>query len=151
MSSFPGSLNMVSGMSFEFPFEYADVEELGRLFYPMVRIGLRTVSGWKPFDFLIDTGADMTTVPVSLLTILGITVHEAKQTKTLGVGGIMIKSWNFNLPIRLGTTSWRIQANAVETNENGVPFLLGRKDIFESRCNLYLDSKRKVTVITLNK
>ncbi|MBI3342943.1 retroviral-like aspartic protease [Candidatus Gottesmanbacteria bacterium] len=137
-------------MSFEFPFEYADVEELGRLFYPMVRMELRTVSGWKPFEFLIDTGADMTTVPVSLLPLLGINVHDGKQTKTLGVGGIMIKSWNFSLPIRLDTTTWRIQANAVETKENGVPFLLGRKDIFESRCNLYLDSKRKVTVISLN-
>lgn len=137
-------------MHFEFPFEYADVEELGRLFYPMVRVELRTTSGWKPFEFLIDTGADVTTVPVSLLPLLGITIHEAKQTNTLGVGGIKIKSWNFSLPIRLGTETWRIQANAVETKENGVPFLLGRKDIFESRCNLTLDSKRKMTIITLN-
>ncbi|MBI3576929.1 retroviral-like aspartic protease [Candidatus Gottesmanbacteria bacterium] len=137
-------------MLFEFPFEYADVEELGRLFYPMVRVELRTISGWKPFEFLIDTGADMTTVPVSLLSLLGITIQETKPTKTLGVGGIMIKSWNFSLPIRLGTTPWRVQANAIETKEHGVPFLLGRKDIFESRCNLTLDSKRKVTMITLN-
>lgn len=79
-------------MPFEFPFEYADVEELGRLFYPMVRIELRTISGWKPFEFLIDTGADMTTVPESLLPLLGITVTKAKQTKTLGVGGILINS-----------------------------------------------------------
>ena len=150
MWSFPGSPNTVRAMSFEFPFEYADVESLGTLFYPMVHVELQTTSGWKPFEFLVDTGADMTTVPVSLLPILGVTLNDLIQTKTFGVGGIAVKTWNFKLPIRLGTSVLKIQANAVETKENGVPFLLGRKDVFESRYSLLIDSKRKMTVINLN-
>ena len=137
-------------MSFEFPFEYADVEGLGTLFYPMVRMDLQTISGWKPFEFLVDTGADMTTVPLSLLSVLGVMTNNLTQTKTFGVGGIAVKTWSFTLPIRLGPSTWRIQANAVETTENGMPFLLGRKDVFESRYSLLLDSQRKVTIITLN-
>ena len=137
-------------MSFEFPFEYADVEGLGTLFYPMVTIDLQTTSGWRPFEFLVDTGADMTTVPVSLLPILGVTLNDLIQTKTFGVGGIAVKTWNFIIPIRLGSVPWKIQANAVETKESGAPFLLGRKDVFESRYSLIIDSKRKMTVINLN-
>ena len=34
----------------EFPFEYADVEGLGRLFYTIVQAEIKTVFGWKRFD-----------------------------------------------------------------------------------------------------
>jgi len=137
-------------MSLEFPFEYANVEGIGKLFYPIVRLDLQTISGWKPFEFLVDTGADITTVPVSLLPVLGMTTNNLTQSMTFGVGGVAVQTWSFVLHIRLSNISWKIQANAVKTKANGVPLLLGRKDIFESRCNLLLDSKNKLTVINLN-
>jgi len=54
-------------MSLEFPFEYADIEGLGRLFYPIIKANLKTINGWQEFEFLVDTGADITTVPSHLL------------------------------------------------------------------------------------
>lgn len=41
-------------------------------------------------------------------------------------------------------------ASAVDTKTDSMPLLLGRKDIFESRFNLELDSKHKVTIISKN-
>ena len=40
--------------------------------------------------------------------------------------------------------------SAVETENDSMPLLLGRKDIFEEKFNLFLDSKRKITVISKN-
>ena len=137
-------------MSLEFPFEYADIEGLGRLFYPIIKANLKTINGWQEFEFLVDTGADITTVPSHLLPVLGLDKSRLHSNNTLGVGGISIRSWDFRMPIELGNKKSLIACNAVDTREDSMPLLLGRKDLFESRYNLFLDSKRKVTVISEN-
>lgn len=137
-------------MSFEFPFEYADIPGFGRLFYPIVRIDLYTVEGWQQFEFLIDTGADITTVPAHLLPVLGIEKKALKPSRTLGVGGFSVETFEFRLRMRLGKKDHTIAASAVESQTDAMPLLLGRKDVFEELYNLYLDSKRKVTVIIEN-
>lgn len=137
-------------MSLEFPFEYVDIEGLGRLFYPIVKLHLKTIRGWREFEFLVDTGADITTVPSHLLPVLGLEKSQLNENSTLGVGGISIKSWDFKMPIKIGKNELLIVCSAVDTKEDSMPLLLGRKDIFENRYNLFLDSKRKITVISEN-
>lgn len=138
-------------MSLKFPFEYAEVEGLGRLFYPIVILDVKTIFGWKKFKFLVDTGADVTTVPSHFLPILGLKKTELAASYTLGVGGFRVKTWEFQLPVRIGVTELRTLASVVETKNDSMPLLLGRKDIFEERFNLFLDSKNKMTVISENK
>lgn len=137
-------------MFLEFPFKYAYIGKLGKLFYPMITVGLKTVEGWREFEFLVDTGADVTTVPLHLLPVLGIKKSNLSKTKTLGVGGISTSAWDFKMAVKLGKTELTINASAVDAKNDSMPLLLGRKDIFESRFNLTLDSKRKITVISEN-
>lgn len=137
-------------MSLEFPFEYADIKGLGRLFYPIVRLQLRTINNWQEFEFLVDTGADITTVPSHLLPVLGINISKLHLNNTLGVGGISIKSWDFKMPIKLGNKQLSIACSAVDAKEDSMPLLLGRKDIFENRYNLFLNSRKKITIISEN-
>lgn len=140
----------MSNMSLKFPFEYADIEGLGRLFYPVVKVQLKTTNGWQEFEFLVDTGADITTAPSHLLPVLGLEKIKLHLNNTFGVGGISIKSWDFRMPIKLGNKELLIACSAVDAKEDSMPLLLGRKDIFEKDYNLLLDSKRKITVISEN-
>lgn len=137
-------------MFFEFPFEYADINGLGRLFYPIVRLKIKTIYGWRSFEFLVDTGADTTTVPTSIFPILGLDKSKLHSNTSMGVGGYNLKSWDLNLSLQLGNIEFSVKASAVETKENSMPLLLGRKDIFEDRFNLLLDSKKKATIMTVN-
>lgn len=137
-------------MFLKYPFEYAEVEGLGRLFYPIVRIGIKTISGWQDFEFLVDTGADVTTVPSHLLSVLGLKKSELKVSSTLGVGGFSIKTWDFKLVIRIGKKDLTVSASAVDAKDDSVALLLGRKDIFEDQFNLLLDGRRKLTIISEN-
>lgn len=137
-------------MSLEFPFEYAQVEGLGRLFYPMVKASLKTISGWIEFQFLVDTGADITVIPSHLLSILGFKKSMLHENITFGVGGFSIKTYVLQIPILLGKKQLKIHCSAVESKNDSMPLLLGRKDIFEEKFNLLLDSKRLKTVITSN-
>ena len=136
-------------MSLEFPFEYAEIEGL-RLFYPIIRLQLKTIAGWREFAFLVDTGADITTVPSHVLPVLGLRKSNLPVNSTLGVGGISFKSWEFRIPIKIGQNKINIMCSAVESEADSIPLLLGRKDIFEEKYNLILDSHKKVTILTEN-
>lgn len=138
-------------MSLEFPFKYASIKGLGRLFYPMVRLQLKTIAGWREFEFLVDTGADVTTIPSHLLPVLGINHSQLPKSETLGVGGISTQTWDFKLPIKLANVILNIRASAVDTKNDAMPLLLGRKDIFEHRFNLELNSRKKLTIISENR
>ena len=137
-------------MSLIFPFVYAEVESLGQLFYPFVRVSLKTIYNWQDFDFLVDTGADVTTLPKTMLSVLGIDERFLKRQKTQGVGGIWVETFEIKLPLRIGSDEFLIHASIVNTEEEGLPFLLGRKDIFEKRFSLTIDSKRKITILKKN-
>lgn len=136
--------------SLKFPFEYADIEGLGRLFYPIIRIEIKTAFDWQEFEFLVDTGADITTVPSHLLPVLGLKKSKLRKSSTLGVGGFTVTTWDFRVPIRIGTSELLITASAVDTKDDSVALLLGRKDIFEEKFSLLVDSKRQVTIISKN-
>ena len=137
-------------MSLEFPFEYAEVKQIGKLFYPIVYLELKTVFGWRKFAFLVDTGADLTTLPSHLLPVLGLDKVKLKVTKTVGVGGVTVKTWEFPLTIKIGKVELQVKASAVESKKDSMPLLLGRKDIFEEKFNLLVDSQKKKTVIIEN-
>ena len=137
-------------MSLIFPFVYAEVESLGKLFYPFVRVSLKTIYKWQEFEFLVDTGADVTTLPKTMLTVLGINERSLKRQKTQGVGGVWVETFEIILPIRIESDEFLIHASITNTEEEGLPFLLGRKDIFEKRFSLTIDSKRKLTILKKN-
>src|SRR3989338_4262762 len=102
---------------------------MGRLFYPVVTIQLKTISGWRDFEFLVDTGADVTTIPSGLLSALGFVKGDLKTSKTWGVGSISVKTWELMLPIKIGKVDLLVHASAVDAESNTMSLLLGRKDI----------------------
>ena len=137
-------------MSLIFPFVYAEVESLGQLFYPFVRVSIKTIYDWQDFDFLVDTGADVTTLPKTILPVIGINEKSLKRQETQGVGGIWVETFEITLPVRIDSDEFLIHASVTNTEKEGLPFLLGRKDILEKRFSLMIDSKRKVTILKKN-
>lgn len=98
----------------------------------------------------MDTGADVTTLPVHILPVLGIKKNNCKVSQIFGVGGIKVKTYEFILPIKFGQRKLTITASAVDAGDNSMPLLLGRKDVFEEKFNLILDSRRKMVVLKEN-
>ena len=136
-------------MFLKFPFEYAEIEGLGKLFYPIIKLGIKTIYGYREFDFLVDTGADITTVPSHILPALGVKKEDLKTSETLGVGGIKVKTHEFKLPLKFGNLEMFVSATAVDAR-GSMPLLLGRKDVFEKIFSLVVDSKNKITILKKN-
>ena len=74
-------------MSVDFPIG-TKVISLGRVINPVVPILVKTRSGYAPFDFLIDTGADCSMLPASIAeTELGMSLARAPQETFFGIEG----------------------------------------------------------------
>lgn len=111
---------------------------------------MKRIYGWQEFDFLVDTGADVTTLPKPILQVLGLTASQMKRQKTQGVGGFFVETLETTIPIRIGNNEFPIHASITKTEGGSLPFLLRRKDILERRYNLEIDSKNKVTILKKN-
>lgn len=140
---------MTRPTSLVFPFHFAEVERLGKLFYPIIQVQLKTLWGWQTFDFLVDTGADITTLPSFAFALFGFKKDALTKSTTYGLAGIAVDTWSAQIPVRLGT--WQFPIQTAVTGENTTPLLLGKKDVFDTRFSLHLDSVKQQTVLVNNR
>jgi len=134
--------------SIEFPFEYVYLPSFGRIFYPFIPISLKTVDhGWVDFRFIVDTGADLTTLPFFMAEKLGINLSKCKTSKAEGIGGYVIKTWETKISIRL--KEYEIITRCSITEDEQTPFLLGRIDSLPERFSWFFDAKNKKIVFSL--
>ncbi|MBI2611718.1 retroviral-like aspartic protease family protein [Candidatus Gottesmanbacteria bacterium] len=138
---------MAKNTLLEYPFEFIKVDKLGILFYPVVSIELLTIYGFKKFDFLVDTGADVTTIPSSVASLLHVNLNKLPKSITVGIGGVEVAVKETFLPIRIDKFNLKIRVNITE---GGSAFLLGKKDVFENMFSLRLDSVKKLTILEKN-
>lgn len=130
-----------------FPFQYVNLANVGKVFYPYVHVNLHTVQGWRSFRFIVDTGADLTTLPRYMAPILGIDLNKAKNSSTGGIGGSSIKTWETTIPIRIQTYELSIRCSI--TDDTQTPFLLGRVDLLEKHFSWYFDSRQHKIVFEI--
>ncbi len=109
---------------------------------------MKTLWGWQWFDFIVDTGADITTLPSFSFGLFGLQKKDLRRTVTQGVGGIEIDTWATQIPVQIADEQFRI--HAVITGDGNTPFLLGKKDVFDSRFSLLIDTKSQRTVLMRN-
>lgn len=101
----------------------------GTIKRPVADIYLKSSSGsWIEFHPYIDSGADLTMIPISLGRLLGLHRNERKVDKIGGIRG--------SVPVNYTKTQMRIgeyefQSRIAWALIENVPPLLGRADVFD--------------------
>lgn len=131
----------------EFPFRYVFLPSVGKVFYPYIPVFLPTVAGWKDFDFIVDTGADFTTVPHRMGQVLGTDLKKCKQSQVGGIGGAVVKTWETEIEIKIKNYPVKIRCSIAQDDET--PFLLGRIDLLDTRFSWHFDSRAKKIIFEL--
>lgn len=108
---------------------------------PYIPVKLETAEGLIEFDFLVDTGADLTTLPHYMASKMNIDLNKAKKSVAEGIGGFKVDTWLTRIDLHFGKTVVNVRASF--TNENSTPFLLGRIDILDNLYSWKFDSKKK--------
>ena len=115
-------------MSVDFPIG-TKVISLGRVINPVVPILVKTRSGYAPFDFLIDTGADCSMLPASIAeTELGMSLARAPQETFFGIEGSGLRVYRGSVSLKIGPYPLRVRC--VFSPHEHSPLILGRMDVF---------------------
>ena len=111
----------------KFPYQYKTIE-FGKIIDPMVNLAVKTGEGWREFKFLVDSGADATTLPISLADYLGIRLDRRKKIKIGGIAGEGVVGYAAQVPLRFGEAELTVRCFFIESEV--IP-LLGRTDVFD--------------------
>ena len=116
-------------MPVEFPIG-TKVISLGRVAEPVVPLSVRTRTGYVPFDFLIDTGADCSMMPAAIAQIeLGVDLAQCTQDTFFGIEGSGLRVFRGWIALKIGPHPVRVRC--VFSPREHTPLILGRLDVFQ--------------------
>ena len=129
-------------MPIEFPLGTKAIP-IGRVANPVIPLLVRTHRGDLPFDFLIDTGADCSMIPLAIAeTELGVKPADCPQDTFFGIEGHGIRVYRGWLPLKIGGHPLRVRC--VFSTQPHCPLILGRMDLFH-HFSITFDNRRPVT------
>lgn len=123
----------------KFPYRHKRIDE-GIIPDPTIEIKVLTVKGWRRFDFLIDSGADTTCLPLSpYAELLGFRPDPKKKIKIGGVEGKGVTAYPGKIKIKIGGKEMTLRCYFLRSR---IMPLLGRLD-FWNKFSLLFDNKKK--------
>lgn len=128
-------------MSISFPYRQKTIEE-GIIPDPTVRLALKTSFGIRKFDFLVDSGADTTTIPIKLAQdFLDFKPDASQKELVSGIEGRAIEAYRSFVEILLGDHFYKVRCIFIRS---AVIPLLGRLDIWDKFTIIFDNMKREV-------
>lgn len=126
---------------FKYRKEQGTVEKI--VYRPVADVEFQSKDGsWIEVHPYIDSGADITLIPLSFGRLLGFEVDEEKIKQLKGIGGDTIPVDFKIVPIKIGNHVFNI--TAAWSLKEDVPSILGRKDIFD---NFHINFKQDKKII----
>lgn len=129
-------------MSSNFPYQYGYIDNR-KIPYPLVPVELNTIRGSRSYAFIMDTGADDSTLPHYMMQLLDVDKKSLKQSTAQGVGKILVKTWEGEITITFCSQTFSLPCSF--TDNDKTPLLLGKEGIFD-RFNLIFDNDKQMTV-----
>ncbi len=102
----------------------------GEIFYPGLEADvLLHPTGYQPFEFILDSGADCTIVPRYMASLTGVKLPRLANAHMTGVSGRTTACYKGELNMRIQGQEFKVRC--LFTYSNRTPFLLGRVDFFD--------------------
>lgn len=118
----------------------------GVVFTPKIQVDVKLAAGiFQRFEFLVDSGADVTVLPYSMAPIVGYPLPSAPDVALTGIDGRSTLGYSAHITLKIGNQEHTIRC--IFTESDLMPFLLGRVDFFHV-FNVLFDGKlNKLTLI----
>lgn len=118
--------------------------DIGTVFEPVINLGVQTPTGLTKTDFVLDSGAVISSLPREWAEKIGKDLAFAKRISFKGFGNTVSFAYQSDMIVQLGSTL--VDLPVVFTESEGTRALLGRKGFFEQYSILF-DHKQKVIEI----
>lgn len=133
-------MELLQCMKLKFPYGVSILPNFGTISTIYLWLAVESPNEVIPFSFLFDTGAEITSFPVSAAEKLGIDLDNCPQEPMTGYEGTTILAYRSE--IRLYLNNQFLQIPCVFNPNEEVPILLGRAGIL-NKFNIFLDGKNK--------
>lgn len=112
-----------------------------------MRLQISTIYGWRPYKFLLDSGADFTMVPESLAQLVGVDLARCPREHVAGIEERALPARVGSITIRLGPEIIPVRCHFLKMERT--PYLLGRMDLF-SRFNIaFQNDQRRILLMRI--
>lgn len=128
-------------MSISFPFHTKTIEE-GDIPNPVATLTIKTNFGEQNLDFLVDSGADTTTLPLAWAELFNFTPNDEEKTWIGGVEGGRIAAYPASIEIAFDKKFYTVRC--VFVTSDTMP-LLGRVDVWGNFSILFDNQKQQTT------
>ena len=115
--------------SVEFPFRMFRFRTLGLQPRPLIEVRVRGPAGEMPGWFVLDSGSDVSLIPLSMGSQLGLSPGAAPRWECRGVGKGRVAY--YLCPVELQIGGFRLSARVGWSTIEKTPFILGRLDVFD--------------------
>lgn len=122
------------------PMKNVNWQDLGNVFEPVIDLPVKTVTSYENWEFLIDSGAVISSLPNDWAQKTGQDLAFMKRSTFRGFGGKTSFAYQGEMKVRLGEED--VVLPVVFTEASGTKSLLGRKGFFENY-SLYFNHKEK--------
>lgn len=137
-------------MTIEFRYREEESEITGKILRPVAALEFKSKNGeWIEIRMYIDSGADITLIPLSFGRLLGLELRKEDIKHLRGVGGGEVPVIVTMVDIRIDGIEFPI--GVAWALEEGVPPLLGRSDVFDKIKVTFNQSKRSIIFEDSNK
>lgn len=122
-------------------------KELSGVKRPVADVFLKSkLGGWIEFHLYIDSGADVTLIPLSLGKLIGLSKNQGKVEQIGGIKGTVPVIYN-QILIKIGGVE--MKTKVAWTLIEDVPPLLGRQDIFDKFHITFKQDKEEIIFNTV--
>ena len=128
------------GVMLSVPMKQVNWQDLGNVFEPVIELPIKTEAGYENWEFLLDSGAVVSSLPREWAEKTGQDLAKLKRSTFRGFGGKTSFAYQGEMMVLLGEEDRAVPV--VFTEANGTKSLLGRKGFFEDY-SVYFNHKEQ--------
>lgn len=126
----------------EFPYQKEKSKLFGKILRPLIEFEIKTNIGWVTVMGYLDSGADITLLPLSFAKALGIKIEDEEVKEIKGIGDSAVSVVIKEVQLKIGNVELKASVGIALIEE--VPYLLGRKDIFNKFRVIFEEYNKKL-------
>lgn len=135
----------LGGLEYVVPYKNTLYENFGFVQDPRLTLPLKTGAGYKDTTFLLDSGAVVSTLPLTAAQDTGVDLTRAKRIALQGFSGVPTFAYLDKITVRIGSKDYEFPASFTESATT--TYILGRKGFFDDFSILF-DHEQRAIIIT---
>lgn len=147
-TGFGSLINQTDGAILTIPYQQTLYKHFGNAINPQVKIPVKTISGYKNIEFLIDSGAVVSALPKTMAGELGVNLSELPRITIEGFAGQKTFAYRGELVIMIGNEE--VVIPVVFSENPQANNILGRIGFFD-QFNIMFDAEDQSIIISRKK